>query len=190
MESPFDRALAHVLGIEGGYSDHKADRGGKTMLGVTEGTLQRAVRAGVVPAGTRIEELTAEQAAAIYRALYWNAIRGDDVAAVSVPVAIEMFDTAVNMAPSWAGRFLQRALNAFNRNAADWPDIKVDGQVGPATLGALRAMANKRGATGMTVLLRALNAQQGERYLTITEANPSQEAFTYGWFLNRVEIPA
>jgi hypothetical protein len=34
--------------------------------------------------------------------------------------------------------------------------------------------------------VRALNAQQGERYLEIAEGRASQEAFTFGWFLHRV----
>jgi hypothetical protein len=35
-------------------------------------------------------------------------------------------------------------------------------------------------------MLRALNALQGARYIDIAEGRPSQEAFTYGWFLHRV----
>ena len=36
MEPAFERALAELLGLEGGYSDHAADRGGRTNWGVTD----------------------------------------------------------------------------------------------------------------------------------------------------------
>lgn len=179
----FDKALAHVAGVEGGYSDHKDDRGGRTMLGVTEGLARKYGWTGPMSG------LTNSFAESVYRREFWDPMRGDEIAAVSEPIAIEMFDTGVNMGASVATRFLQRALNVFNRGAADWHDIAVDGVVGPATLRALKAMIAKRGKNGERVLLRALNSQQGERYLGIAEKNPSQESFAYGWFLNRVEIP-
>jgi hypothetical protein len=40
------------------------------------------------------------------------------------------------------------------------------------------------------VLLAAMNCQQGDRYLDILERSPSQEAFGWGWFRNRVLAPA
>lgn len=32
----FEKAFNHTVGVEGGYSDHPSDRGGKTMFGITE----------------------------------------------------------------------------------------------------------------------------------------------------------
>ena len=43
-----------------------------------------------------------------------------------------------------------------------------------------------RGKGGETVLLRAMEALQGERYIALAERRPSQEAFLYGWLANRV----
>lgn len=34
--TPFEEALKHTLGIEGEYSDHPSDSGGKTRYGITE----------------------------------------------------------------------------------------------------------------------------------------------------------
>ncbi len=39
---------------------------------------------------------------------------------------------------------------------------------------------------GETVLLRAVEALQGERYLRLAERRPANEAFLYGWLANRI----
>ena len=83
--------------------------------------------------------------------------------------------------------FLQRALTALNRGGTDYPDLSPDGRIGPATLAALDAFLGVRGrAGGETVLLRALEALQGERYLRLAERRPANEAFLYGWLANRI----
>ncbi len=40
------------------------------------------------------------------------------------------------------------------------------------------------------VPLRALNALQGAFYVELAERRAKDEAFVYGWLLNRVEIAA
>jgi hypothetical protein len=40
--------------------------------------------------------------------------------------------------------------------------------------------------SGEIVLLRALEALQGERYLRLAERRPANEAFLYGWLANRI----
>jgi lysozyme family protein len=86
-----------------------------------------------------------------------------------------------------AATFLQRALTALNRNGSDYPDLVPDGRAGPATLAALDAFLAVRGkASGETVLLRAIEALQGERYLRLAERRPANEAFLYRWLANRV----
>jgi lysozyme family protein len=124
---------------------------------------------------------------AIYLRLYWQRPRLDEVAKRSSRLAAELFDTGVNMGPAVAITFLQRALTALNRNAKDYPDLTPDGRVGAATLAALDAFLKIRGTTsGETVLLRALEALQGERYLRLAERRPANEAFLYGWLANRI----
>ena len=62
-----------------------------------------------------------------------------------------------------------------------------DGRIGPTTLTALDCFLHLRGtASGETVLLRALEALQGERYLRLAERRPANEAFLYGWLANRI----
>lgn len=177
----FEKALEHVVLVEGGYSNHPADRGGKTRYGITEAVARANGYTGPMV------ELPLEVARAIYQAQYWDTIRLDEVAALSPAIALELFDTAVNCGVAVAGRFLQQSLNAFNRGGADYPDVTADGVVGPVTVSALKSFWYRRGKDGgETVLLRALNALQGARYVAIAERDHAQEAFTFGWFKNRV----
>jgi lysozyme family protein len=82
--------------------------------------------------------------------------------------------------------FLQRALNALNRRERDWPDIPQSRRIDTATLAALKAIIQTRGKAGETVLLRALEALQGARYIELAEARPANESFTFGWLAGRI----
>jgi hypothetical protein len=54
-------------------------------------------------------------------------------------------------------------------------------------MAALDTFLELRGKVpGATVLLRALDALQGERYLRLAERRPANEAFLYGWLANRI----
>src|SRR5437764_14803553 len=152
---------------EGGFVDNPADKGGPTCFGIT----QEVARAQGYAGPMRL--LPRSEAVAIYLRLYWQRPRLDEVAKRSSRLAAELFDTGVNMGPAVAVTFLQRALTALNRNAKDYPDLTPDGRVGAATLAALDAFLKIRGTTsGETVLLRALEALQGERYLRLAERRP------------------
>jgi lysozyme family protein len=134
-----------------------------------------------------MRELPRDEAAEIYRRLYWLRPRFGEVAKRSERLAAELFDTGVNMEPAVAATFLQRALTALNRNGNDYADLVPDGRIGDVTLGALDTFLAVRGlSSGETVLLRALEALQGERYLRLAERRPANEAFLYGWLANRI----
>jgi lysozyme family protein len=70
--------------------------------------------------------------------------------------------------------------------ARDYPDVLLDGRIGPQTLDALDRFLATRGASGESVLLKAIEALQGERYLSLAERRPANEAFLYGWLANRL----
>ncbi|APL95501.1 hypothetical protein Sj15T_32210 [Sphingobium sp. TA15] len=172
--------IDEVIAREGGYSNHPADRGGPTHFGIT----QAVARANGYGGDMRAMPRTVAEA--IYRRLYWERPGFAFVAELAPAVAEELFDTAVNMGPGTAGGFLQRALNALNRNGRDYPDLKVDQAVGAKTIAALGAFLAVRGRAGEKVLLKALEALQGERYLALAESRPANEAFLYGWLANRI----
>src|SRR5262245_23607764 len=176
-----DELIDELIEREGGYASHPADRGGPTRFGITEVVAHAHGYAGAMA------ELPREEAAAIYRRLYWLRPKFDQVAPRCPRVAAELFDTGANMGPAVAATFLQRALTALNRGGTDYPDLMPDGRVGPATIAALDAFLGVRGQkSGETVLLRALEALQGERYLRLAEKRPANEAFLYGWLANRI----
>jgi lysozyme family protein len=176
-----EQMLEDLVEREGGFVDHPADRGGATCYGVTEAVARAHGYGGAM------RQLPREEAAAIYRRLYWLRPRFSEVASRSAAVAAELFDTGVNMGPAVAATFLQRALTALNRQGKDFADLVPDGRVGPRTLAALDGFLKARGARGgETVLLRALEALQGERYLRLAERRPANEAFLYGWLANRM----
>jgi len=176
-----DEMIDAAIDREGGYVNHPADKGGATCFGITEAVARAHGYAGAM------HNLPRDEAVAIYRRLYWLRPHFDEVAKRSARIAAELFDTGVNMGPAVATTFLQRALTALNRNGADYADLTPDGRVGTRTLDALDAFLAVRGKSGgETVLMRALEALQGERYLRLAERRPANEAFLYGWLANRI----
>ena len=175
------QTIEEIIEVEGGYVDHPLDRGGPTKYGITHTTARAFGYQG------DLKELPRGLAIDIYIQRYWIEPRFDQVAWISEVVAFELLDTGINMGQTIAARFLQRALNVLNREAADYPDITVDGVIGSMTLHALKSYLLKRGKVGESVLLQMLNAQQSVRYMEIAEKNPSQEAFEFGWQRNRVQ---
>ena len=168
-----------TIGREGDY-DHPADRGGPTRWGITEAVARAHGYRGLM------RELPRDDATGIYRRLYWDRPGFARIAAVAPTIAAELFDTGVNMGPSVATAFLQRALNALNRGASDYPDVLMGSRIDDATLNALTGFLRKRGAQGEAVLLKAIEALQGERYVDLAERRPANEAFLFGWLANRL----
>ena len=180
-----DSIIDHIIQVEGhAYTNNPADRGGPTKYGITQRTLSRVLGHPATPED--VQRLSESDARGIYRKLYVTDPGFDRVGALAPEIGFELVDAGVNVGPPRAAEWLQRALNALNRQGRDYADVKVDGDVGPATLEALRAFVAKRGATGRVVLLRALNGYQAAHYLTLAERDPRQETFVYGWLLNRV----
>ncbi len=149
-EDPFDACLAFTLAQEGGYVDDPHDPGGATNMGVTLATLRHwGHDPALGPADVRA--MTRQTAAAVYRALYWNALRGD-----SLPPGVDLsaFDFGVNAGTRRSAELLQRALGLA--------DDQVDGCVGPETL---RAAA----AAGAAALIGALAERQAAYYRGLAE---------------------
>ena len=95
MTNNFDYAFEETLGLEGGYSDDPDDRGGVTNYGITQATLEDALRRSVISGIIHVSQLTPVLVKAIYKTDYWNKIQLYQVN--NVYVAAEIFDTAVNM---------------------------------------------------------------------------------------------
>ena len=82
-----------------------------------------------------------------------------------------------------SGRLLQRVINAFNWDKAGkkplFPDLVVDGAIGPRTLDGLALLLRSR--TNEAALVHALNCMQGAHYINLAAGKPSQRRFTDGW---------
>jgi len=159
----FEKAFETLIGIEGGYVNDPTDRGGETKYGISKKAYPHL----------DIKNLTLDMAKKIYFEDYWKACGADQM--LKYEVALELFDTAVNMGPVTAKMFLQEALNLMNRDGRSYPDLNVDGKIGPATLSAYRACGNDR------ILLKVLNGLQFCNYKVICEKKPSQEKYFNGW---------
>lgn len=176
------KVVAEIIGREGGYSNNPADSGGETMFGITVAVARANGYTGPM------RDMPRAVAERILANEYCDAVSLDALEALSQPIAAEVADTAVNLGVGIAARFLQRALNVFNKGATLYPDLVVDGRCGPATVSALRAFLAFRGRDGELVMLRGLNALQGSRYIDLAESRQKDEAFVFGWILNRVVI--
>jgi hypothetical protein len=98
-----DDLIDGLIEREGGYTSHPADRGGSTKFGITEATARANGYRGAM------RDLPRDEAAAIYRRLYWLRPKFDQVARRSPAIAAELFDTGANMGrrllqPSSSGR--------------------------------------------------------------------------------------
>jgi lysozyme family protein len=178
----FERAIAHLLPIEGGYVNDPADSGGETNFGITVAVARAFGYMGPM------RDMTRSNAARIYQERFWSALGLETIESLSVPIAEELFDSAVNVSPERAAKWLQRSLNVLNNRAAMYRDIAADGRVGPMTILALREYLQARGKEGERVLVRMLNALQGAFYVELAEARDKDERFVYGWFANRVVV--
>ena len=123
----FERALHFTFDNEGGSSNHPADRGGATNMGITASTLARAYEQELVRCRD-VSRLKRDEAAIIYKAYYWQPSYADQM---PWPLCALHFDAAVNHGLGGAARLLQRALNLYGAG------LTVDGAIGPRTLKAL-----------------------------------------------------
>lgn len=160
-----------VLKHEGGLVDDPDDKGGRTNLGVTSGTLARA-RAVIPDLPERVDDLTVSQALSIYQRLYWDACRCEQI---PEPVDFLVFDAAINCGTGGAGKQLQRALNRMGG------DLKEDGSIGPLTLAA----ANAAFDSDPWRLLYAVEMERIRWHNSIVARDKTQTKFLHGW-LNRI----
>lgn len=194
----FKTAYSNTMKIEGGYAHDKDDYGGETWKGISRKNWPLWDGWAIVDSFKNLYKPEASQhnfdgfESALYQSIplqqkvlefykknFWDILHLDEVA--NQAIAEEMFDTGVNMSTDRAAEFLQRALNATNRNQKDYSNISVDAKIGKATMTVLNQHPRPK------QILILLNCQQGCRYMDITERNETQEKFMTSW-LSRVAI--
>lgn len=169
-----DKALAFTFKNEGGYSDNPADKGGRTNMGITYGTLCAAYKAGLV-SHTNIRLLTREEAAKIYERNYWLAGKCH---LMLYPLNVIHFDTAVLHGKGGAAKVLQRALTAYTGEY-----LADDGAIGKRTLDKLATVPQDK---IIEFVCKYYLTKRSLREVSIWTKNPSQKVFANGW-ANRTE---
>ena len=180
-----DDIIDSVVSVEGGYVNNPDDAGGETNYGITieTATTHRKMLVDKFKWDGKMKSLTKPMAVAIYEADYWAKLKLDDIYEISPFLADKLFDLGVNVGKARAAKWLQQALNVFNRKGTDYKDITVDGGIGNETLTALKAFIKVRGKDRVIkTLLKALITRQGAHYQDIALDNPKNETFMLGWF--------
>lgn len=161
MKSNFENALISVLHHEGGFVNHPDDPGGMTNLGVTKRVWEEWVGHPVDEKAMRA--LTPADVGPMYKAKYWDKIKGDDL-----PNGVDyvVFDAAVNSGPGRAAKWLQACVG-----------VEVDGGIGPKTLAAVNAFdANQ------------LVEDYAKRRLSFLMDLPHWKTFGKGWSRRVAEV--
>ncbi len=169
--SDFSIALPITLAFEGGYVDDPKDPGGETNLGITLRVFSTTAHPllGIEPTSDNLKNLQPAQAGIIYRANYWNAVRGDDI--ILQELANILFDFYVNSG-THASSLLQKVVN--NMGAA--PPVVVDGNIGQKTIDCLSALPQAEVYREFKAARLAFYQELGKKY----------PEFVDGW-VHRVE---
>lgn len=174
MNSDWDAAIKFVLEAEGGFTLDPNDRGGETMFGIARnhnpawsGWAIVDARHGQVgfPEILNNDAGLLAEAKAYYKTNYWDVSRCDELPS---PLAIAVFDAAVNQGTAGAARMLQIALN-----------VTVDGIIGEKTVAAAHKAAS---------VLRRFMAQRMARYIRIIMKDATQEVFAENWSMRLMSL--
>lgn len=168
----YDDPIGLVLEHEGGYINHKNDRGGPTNFGVTQKTYSRWL--GRPASIEDVKNMTEETAREIYESLY---LSGPRIHTLPDPPQTLVLDMAINHGPRNAVRMLQRVINM-----AGFGPISTDGVIGPKTRRALERAVSEMG----NYFQNALVEERVKFFHRIVQRDPSQEVFLRGW-LRRAE---
>lgn len=157
--TPLERALAFTLrpDVEGAYSNHPADKGGETMMGITVAVARANGYIGPM------KDIPVWLVHKIYEKNYWKPAKCD---LMTENLSIVMFDSAVNHGVSGAAKLLQKTF-----------DLVEDGIIGPKTLGCTMIADNDD-------VNKYLDVRE-ERFKEIVKNDPTQGVFLNGW-LRRV----
>ncbi|MBQ3060256.1 MAG: hypothetical protein IJD16_08105 [Desulfovibrio sp.] len=208
MSQAFQLAHAFTARWEGGLSDHPADPGGLTNYGISlrwarelaaqarqECCLSLRDCAACPPEHRRdcgwpgldidmdgdvdaddIRACTRAQAARLFRQHFWDKLA---CARLPLPLAVTLYDGAVNMGAPRAVRQLQRAMNMTGEaELEEYSPISEDGRMGPGTQTLAKALAD----SGLDYFAARQSLRLRETfYRDLAARRPSMQAFLQGW---------
>lgn len=163
----FDSAINKLLQHEGGYVNHKADKGGETYRGITRKNHPTWLGWEIVDKKPRKKnELIPELETMVrnfYKRYYWDAIKADNIC--NDRIASFLFDWYVNSGAP-AVKAIQKIVG-----------VEQDGIIGKNTLHGINNYDN-----GLFEKLKMARIGFVKR---IVENDPSQQVFLQGW-INRI----
>ncbi len=164
----FDQAFRIAIGEEGGFTANPADpgnwTGGACGKGACHGT-KFGIAASAHPE-LDIVSLSLDQAKQIYQTDYWSRVHGDEL---PPPLALLVFDAAINCGPARAIHWLQAAVG-----------VAQDGVPGPATMAAVQSHIG--GGAGLCAEFQA-------RRLIWMTTLPTWPTFGLGWSRRLCRLP-
>lgn len=193
----FGKAYLATNRLEGmTLSNVATDRGGMTYGGIARAQkpgdswsgwalIDAVLGRGSFTPTVDVKRSIDEQHRYFFETYFWRAINLDLV--VDQDIANKVYDAHVNCGPS-AVEWLQCALNLANRRGKLWPDLKVDGGLGPATAAAVAAAVVN--SERKWLVLQLFETQQERRYFELALHDPSQEENLLGWYRNRIQFRA
>ncbi len=157
-EKLFETALSFTLYFEGGFSNHPADKGGRTYKGILQSVYNAYRRRRGLPP-LDVTQMSDAELMEIYQG-YWDNSRS---ATMHPALAVVMFDTAVNFGIHNSVTFLQQALGLPQTGVFDTKTKEALGE------------GNNRNTA-----LQMINERIIYRYKRVQE-DASQMAFFHGW---------
>lgn len=164
-----DTYIDRLFEREGGFSDRKEDRGGATRWGITRSTL--AFSRGREVTVEDVKNLTREEAAAIYRKMYFDNHR---LGLLPDEIEEQVFDFGVNSGPGVAIGALQECLGQT-----------ADGVIGPKTVAAAVLACRPDGGRSLNLKLAKWRCMMLAR---ICRRDPSQLANLGGWLRRSLDF--
>jgi hypothetical protein len=162
----FNETMKLMLNLEGGKTDEKSDRGGRTNFGITQRTYNDWLKQNKLKSSD-VFKISKERALKIYRKQFWGVIKGDQL---PHNVAKAIMSMALTDGPQDSVRFIQRLLN-----------IEETGFMGPKTLAAIWSKCKKDDKVFTKQILDA----QIKRYKSDEQA----DTYGKGW-TNRADLVA
>tara|TARA_R100001463_G_scaffold26130_3_gene61350 strand:+ start:5602 stop:6084 length:483 start_codon:yes stop_codon:yes gene_type:complete len=159
MSDHYKEIIANVIEREGGatITNDPDDPGGLTKYGISKRSNP----------DLDIENLTLDDAIAIYKERYWDSSKADQL---PKKLAESYFDMVVNAGKRRAVKILQQACNHKGH------DLVVDGLIGKATIGACKSLESSR-----------FKAFRVRYYVDLVERKPTLMKYYYGWYRRAVE---
>ena len=155
----FETAYNILIALEGGFVNHKFDRGGKTKYGISQRQYP----------DVSIKDLTKERAMKITKRDYWDKLCCD--AFNYEELKLELLDFGFVAGTSRCARYLQQALNLMGYS------VKVDSIIGPDTVNK----ANTASIKYSKALMAAIRGFEFEHFKRLALKDKKQQAFIKGW---------